>query len=306
MKPTTTPPHIPQLAPRAQRSVDAPTTGPRRTRTRTIVAIAVVVVGLLSVALVTGLVDRSVRNRGLAAAASRAASAPPQTYVIHPVPAGASDWSLPGTTQAVQDATIYARVSGYLSKRYVDLGDTVKRGQLLAEIQSPEIDQQLSQARANLQQAGRQLDVQLANLELARTTMERYQGADREEAVAKQAVDQAVAAYGAAKASVAAAQAMVASNEASVRQFEAMTAFERVVAPFDGIVSQRNVDVGALITAGSPTNNTSVAPTGMTGAATGLFEISQIDTLRVFVSVPQALAQNVRAGMPAEVTIRGG
>src|SRR5205814_2291181 len=93
---------------------------------------------------------------------------------------------------------------------------------------------------------------------------------------------------------------------ANVKQFEAMTAFERVLAPFDGTVTQRNVDVGALITAGSPTNNTSVAPTSVSGVATGLFEIAQIDTLRVFVSVPQAFAKNMNAGLPAQVTVRGG
>src|SRR2546430_3226673 len=84
-----------------------------------------------------------------------------------------------------------------------------------------------------------------------------------------------------------------------------MTAFERVIAPFDGTITQRNVDVGALITAGSPTNNTSVAPTSVSGAPTGLFEVSQLETLRVFVSLPQALAPNVKIGLPAQVTVRG-
>jgi RND family efflux transporter MFP subunit len=225
--------------------------------------------------------------------------------VVHPVARASADRSLPGTTQAIQDAIIYARVSGYLSKRYVDIGDHVKAGQLLAEIQSPELDQQLSQSRANLVQASKQLDLQNANLELARATMERYKGADQEQSVAKLLVDQSVAGYGTARAAVAAAQATVASNEANVRQFEAMTAFERVLAPFDGTVTQRNVDVGALITAGSPTNNTSAAPTSVTGTATGLFEVAQIDTLRAFVTVPQALAQNVQPGLPAQVTVRG-
>src|SRR5207244_8975263 len=111
--------------------------------------------------------------------------------------------------------------------------------------------------------------------------------------------------YGTAQASVAATQASVESNAANVRQFEAMTAFERVVAPFNGTVTQRNVDVGALITAGSPTNNTSVAPTSVSGAPTGLFEIAQLDTLRVFVTVPQAIAKNVKPGLPAQVSVRG-
>jgi multidrug efflux pump subunit AcrA (membrane-fusion protein) len=267
--------------------------------------ITIVAVALLAVFLVLGTIYRSKRNHGLASAATRAASTPPQVYVVHPVASAAPTWSLPGTTQAIQDAIIYARVSGYLRKRYVDIGDHVKAGQLLAEIESPEIDQQLSQARANLQQASKQLDLQKANLELARTTMERYKGADQAGAVAKLTVDQSVAAHATANAAVAAAQATVVANEANVRQFEAMTAFERVLAPFDGTITQRNVDVGALITAGSPTNNIGVAPTSVTGAPTGLFEVAQTDTLRVFVNIPQVAAGNVTVGMSAQVTVRG-
>jgi membrane fusion protein (multidrug efflux system) len=309
MELTASQPRVPGPAPNGHLPTDAaappPPPSPKRARTRTMVVVAILVLVLLGAALVLRLVERSRRNRDLASAATQAATTPPETTVVHPVPAGALDWSLPGTTQAIQDATIYARVSGYLRKRYVDLGDNVKAGQLLAEIESPELEQQLMQARANLEQAKKQLDVQNANLELARATMERYKGADQEGAVAKLAVDQAVAGYGTALASVAAAQATVDSNEANVRQYEALTAFERVLAPFDGLVIQRNVDVGALITAGSPINNTGAAPTGVTGAATGLFEVAQIDTLRVFVSVPQVVAPNLTVGMPAQITVRG-
>jgi len=284
---------------------DAPAKAPQRTQTRTILVIAFIVLAVFIVFLVLGIVYRSERDHALASDASTAVTTPPEVMVVHPVASATSVWSLPGTTQSIQDSIIYARVSGYLIKRYVDIGDRVKAGQLLAEIQSPELDQQLSQAQANLQQAYKQLDLQKANLELARTTMQRYKGADQEGAVAKEAVDQSVAGYATAQASVAAAQATVDSNAANVRQYEAMTAFERVVAPFDGIITQRNVDVGALITAGSPTNNISVAPTSVTGAATGLFEVSQIDTLRVFVNIPQVYAGNIKSGLAAEVTIRG-
>src|SRR5258706_11554911 len=124
--------------------------------------------------------------------------------------------------------------------------------------------------------------------------MERYKGADKEQAVAKLTVDQAVAGFGTAQAAVAAAEATVASNQANVRQFEAMTAFERVLAPFDGTVTQRNVDVGALITAGNPPNNTRVAPTSVTGAPTGLFEGAQIDTPRAVVHLPHLGAQKLK------------
>jgi RND family efflux transporter MFP subunit len=286
-------------------SHDAPTHPSQPARTRTILAIAITIIAIFAVFLAWGIVLRVRQSHQLASAATQVASTPVQVLVVHPVSAAAAEWSLPGNTQAIQDAVLYARVSGYLSKRYVDIGERVKAGQLLAEIESPELDQQLSQAKANLQQAYKQLDLQKANLELARTTMQRYQGADKQAAVAKLIVDQSVAGYASAQASVAAAQASVDANAANVQQFEAMTAFERVVAPFDGIIIQRNVDVGALITAGSPTNNTSVAPTSVTGSATGMFEVAQIDTLRVFVSVPQALAQNVKVGLPAQVSVRG-
>ena len=283
----------------------APANPPRPARTRTILVIAVVLAALFGAFLAWGIISRHTQNHALASTSAQVAATPPQVYVVHPVASASPDWPLPGNVQAFQDAIIYARVSGYLNKRYVDIGDRVEAGQLLADIQSPELDQQLGQARANLVQAQKQLDLQKANLELARTTMARYKGADQAGAVAKQAVDQSVATYGTANAAVAAAQATVDSNQANVRQFEAMTAFEHVVAPFAGVITQRNVDAGALITAGSPTNNTSVAPTSVTGAATGLFEVSQLDTVRVFVSVPQVFAGTVKPGMAAQVTIRG-
>jgi RND family efflux transporter MFP subunit len=284
---------------------DAPVKPPKRARTRTIVIIACIVLAMFAVFLTVGLIYRYKHAHQLASTATQAAQTPPQVFFIHPVAAGAADWSLPANTQAIQDSVIYARVSGYLSKRYVDIGQQVKAGQLLAEIQSPEIDQQLNQARANLVQAQRQLDLQKANMELARSTMSRYQGADKQQAVAKLLVDQAVAGFSTAQASVAAAEATVSSNEANVKQYEAMTAFERVIAPFDGTITQRNVDVGALITAGSPTNNTSAAPTSVSGSPTGIFEVAQIDMLRVFVSVPQVFAGNIKPGLSAQIAVRG-
>jgi RND family efflux transporter MFP subunit len=176
---------------------------------------------------------------------------------------------------------------------------------LLAEIASPEIDQQLRQARADLRQSEKNLELQKATLDLARVTMARYQAADADSAVAKEAVDQSVAAVKTAQAAVAAAEANVESNTANVQRLQELTSFERVVAPFAGTVVQRNVDVGALITAGSPTNNTAAAPTSVNGAASGLFEVAQIDALRVFVNVPQAYAPNVKVGLPVRVSVRG-
>ncbi len=276
-----------------------------RARTRTVIVIGIGAVVLFLVLLLVGVVPRVRNQRELAIAAQTAQSAAPEVYVIRPESASGADVSLAATTQAIQDSIIYARTSGYLSKRYVDIGDSVKAGQLLAEIASPEINQQLRQGQADLQQSERNLDLQKANLDLARATMGRYEAADAEGAVAKQAVDQSVSAYRTAQAAVAAAEANVESNRANVQRLQELTSWQRILAPFSGAVIQRNVDVGALITAGSPVNNTAAAPSSVTGGANGLFEIAQIDSLRVFVNVPQVYAPNVKVGLPVLIAVRG-
>ena len=278
---------------------------PHRARTRTIVLIGIATLALFLVLLALGVVPRVRNQRELTAAAQKAQNTVPEVQVVRPESASAADLSLAATTQAIQDAIIYARTSGYLSKRHVDIGDRVTTGQLLAEIASPEIDQQLRQAQSDLQQSERNLDLQKATLDLARATMARYQAADAENAVAKLVVDQSVSAYRTGQAAVAAAEAYVESNKANVQRLRELVSFQRVLAPFDGTVIQRNVDVGALITAGSPVNNTAVAPSSVTGAANGLFEVAQIDTLRVFVNVPQAYVPNVTVGLPVRVAVRG-
>jgi RND family efflux transporter MFP subunit len=260
---------------------------------------------LFLILLAIGVIPRIRSQRDLAAAAQKVKDTPIEVYVIKPEAAAEADLSLAATTQAIRDAFLYARTSGYLSKRHVDIGDNVTAGQVLAEIESPEIAQQLRQAQADLRQSEKNRDLQGANLELARATLGRYQAADAEGAVAKQALDQSVAGHRTAQAAVAAAEANVDSNRANVQRFHELTSFQRVVAPFSGTVIQRNVDVGALITAGSPTNNTAVAPSSVTGAANGLFEVAQIDTLRVFVNVPQAYAGSVAVGQKVQVAVRG-
>jgi len=269
------------------------------------IAIGIGILSLFLILLVAGTVPRVRNNRGLAVAAKNAQNTTTAVYVIRPEPAAEGGLSLAATTQAIQDTIIYARTSGYVGTRYVDIGDNVKAGQLLAEIESPEIVQQLSQARADLLQSEKNLDLQKATLDLARITMERYLAADAEQAVARLLVDQSVSAYRTGQASVAAAEASVESFRANVRRLQDLVSFQRVVAPFDGTVIQRNIDAGALITAGSPINNTAVAPSTTTGAANGLFEVARIDVLRVFVNVPQAVSPNVKAGLPVEVTVRG-
>ncbi|HEY2153225.1 MAG TPA: efflux RND transporter periplasmic adaptor subunit [Vicinamibacterales bacterium] len=277
----------------------------RRAGTRTIVAVAGAIGVVFALLFVAGAITRARSARDLRQSAATVQTAVPQIAVIRPEPASDGDLTVAATTQGIRDTIVYARTTGYISKRSVDIGDEVKAGQLLAEIASPEVDQQLRQARADLNMAEKTLELQKATLDLARVTMGRYQAADAENAVAKEAVDQSVASARTAQAAVAAAEATVASNVANVSRLEELTAFEQVVAPFSGRVIQRNVDVGALITAGSPTNNTAVAPSSPNGTPNGLFEIARFDTLRVFVNVPQVYAGNIRSGLPVSVSVRG-
>jgi membrane fusion protein (multidrug efflux system) len=290
----------PTTPPPANRAAPTP-----RARTRTMIGIAIGIVALFLILLAVGVVPRVRNNRALAASAENVRTAVTAVYVVRPQLPPDTGLKLAATTQAIQDSVIYARTSGYLTKRHVDIGDRVQAGQLLAEIESPEIVQQLRQARAELLQAERTLDLQKASRDLAQVTMGRYQAADAERAVAIEAVDQSVSTFRTAEAAVAAAEASVESNRANVQRLVELNSFQRVVAPFSGTIIQRNVDVGALITAGSPTNNTAVAPSNLSGSANGLFEVARVDTLRVFVNVPQAFASNVRAGLPAKVSVRG-
>jgi RND family efflux transporter MFP subunit len=274
-------------------------------RTRTVISLLFGISIVFVILLVAGLVARARTHRDLATTAQAAQSATPEIGVIRAEPAAESDLTIAATTQAMKDAVIYARTTGYIKARHVDIGQRVSAGQPLAEIASPEIDQQLQQAQADLKQSEKTLELQKATLNLANATKGRYNEADVEGAVAKLAVDQSVAAVQTGQAAVAAAEASVASNQANVRRLQELTSFERVVAPFAGTVLQRNVDVGTLITAGSPTNNTATAPSSVTGGANGLFEIAQIDWLRVFVNIPQAYAANVHVGLPVSVSVRG-
>jgi RND family efflux transporter MFP subunit len=201
------------------------------------------------------------------------------------------DVPLPGTTEPLLTTGIYARTDGYLTARYVDIGDHVKGGQLLADIASPEVDQQLNQSRATLAQGKANLVRLQADLELARTTAKRFVRIGVG-AVTQQEIDDRTTAAATAEKAVEAAQATVHANQADVDRLEQLTGFERVYAPFDGIITARNVDPGSLITAGS------------TQQTTQLFSLAQVDTLRIFVFVPQAYAFDVRVGQSADVALR--
>ena len=185
---------------------------------------------------------------------------------------------LPGTTQAFTDASLFARTNGYVQAWYFDLGARVKKGELLAEIETPEIDQQLQQAQADLETAQ-------ANLRQAEITAERWQGLLDSGSVSKQETDQAVNALSAMKATVN-------SNAANVRRLERLQGFEKIYAPFQGVITARNLDIGVLINSGSTTT-----------PSQELFHIAAIDKLRVFVAVPEVYAPAARPGAQATLTL---
>jgi RND family efflux transporter MFP subunit len=207
--------------------------------------------------------------------------ATPTVRVIHPSSSGIGhSLDLPGNMQAFDDTPIYARTSGYLKKWFVDIGQHVARGQLMATIETPELDEQLMVARADLQSAQ-------ADLNLANTTSERYQNLLKSDSVSKQETDVAVSSAVAKRASVAAAQA-------NVRRLEQLQSFEKIYAPYSGVVTVRNTDIGDLINAGSATANST---------AKELFRIATVKKLRVFVAVPEIYAPDVPNGDTATLTL---
>jgi RND family efflux transporter MFP subunit len=244
---------------------------------RTLKVILILAIALI---LVGAVVVFGIRSRISAASVVREKTleqAIPSVSVIHPKRGELKEEiSLPGNIMAFVDAPVYARTSGYLKKWYTDIGTRVKTGQLLAEIDSPEIDQQLSQGKA-------QLDTARANLKLAEITMNRDLGMMKD-AIPRQDVDNAVGAYEAGKATVE-------SQAANVKHLEQLVAFEKVFAPFDGLITARNTDIGQLVNAGNG------------GAAQELFRISATDKLRIFISVPQSYSQAAIPGVSANLTL---
>src|SRR5271163_1395316 len=231
-----------------------------------IVAVVLVVVGALT------LFQR--RSQFQALAKETDTLAIPTVSVTHPtVEESSEDLVLPGTMQAYIESPIYARTNGYLKKWYFDIGAKVPKGALLAEIDTPEVDQQLSAARADLNTAK-------ANTDLSQTTAARYDGLLHTDSVSKQEVDNA-------NGDLAAKLATQNSSEANVRRLEDLESFTRVYAPFSGIITRRNVDIGNLINAGNG------------GAVQQLFILAQIDPIRVYVNVPELYAPSIHPGLGA-------
>jgi RND family efflux transporter MFP subunit len=249
---------------------------PRRSQSPVLFLALGVLVGALGLALYSGISARSAADARVKRATDEADVA--VVNVVSPTPgAPTQEILLPGTTQAFTDAPIFARTNGYVKGWYFDIGAHVKQGQLLAEIETPEVDQQLEQARADLETAR-------ANLRQAQITADRWQALLETDSVSKQETDQAVSALSATKATVD-------SNAANVRRLEQMQGFEKIYAPFEGVITARNVDIGVLINAGSNTSGRE------------LFHMTAIHTLRVFVAVPEVYSRAARPGSTATLTL---
>ena len=234
---------------------------------------AVVVPGTI---IYSGIHERAHAETALGIRTEQAAV--PTVNVVLPTPGAASqEIVLPGNTQAFNDTPIYARTNGYLKRWYVDIGAHVAQGQLLAEIDTPEIDQQLEQARADLKNAQ-------ANEQLAQITATRWQNLLKTNSVSKQETDQAVS-------DLAARQASVDSMTANAHRLEQLQSFEKVYAPFAGVITARNTDIGSLINAGAG------------GVPQELFHMAAVNKLRVYVAVPEVDSQAAQTGAKATLTL---
>jgi RND family efflux transporter MFP subunit len=220
--------------------------------------------------------QRGAQNHILAAETEQSATMP--VHVLLPAPDGkAQELSLPGNTQAFNDTPIYARTNGYLKRWYVDIGTRVKSGQILAEIETPEVDRELQQARADLKTAK-------ANAEMAQITATRWQSMLQKNAVSRQETDQAIS-------DLSVRRSAVESMQANVQRLEQLQSFEKVYAPFSGVITARNVDVGALIASGP------------TGEPKELFHLAAADRIRVYVSVPEAQVNSIQPNTQVYLTL---
>lgn len=264
--------HSRHQPPTVQPPPELPAAPPRKA----LMIVGVALLVLLAAGAMT-LLSRASHERALANETERETI--PTVAVVHPVAEKPDEeLVLPGSLLAYEESPIYARTNGYLVRWYKDIGSRVKEGELLATIDTPEVDQELNQARAARQQI-------VAQLELARISAERWENLRKSDSVSAQEADQQTSGYKQAQANLAAA-------DANVRRLEQLEGFKRVYAPFSGVLTKRNVDPGALINAGA----------GVAGRE--LFDIARVDPLRVFTSVPQAYAPFIKVGESTNVTLQ--
>jgi RND family efflux transporter MFP subunit len=221
--------------------------------------------------------------------AAKAEEAPPVQVIKVDLAPPTQTLTLPGETRGWYSSTIYARVSGYVAKWIADIGDRVKKDEVLAMIDTPELDAQLDAAQAQLKASDAEVTVREADVEFAKTTFERWQGSPKG-VVSDQEREDKKARYAIATAQLNAARARVALDQANVDRLAFTTSFKQVTAPYDGVITERRVDIGDLVTAGSTSNTTL------------LYGIAQYDKIRVFVNVPQNVSAEIGEGTAAQVT----
>ena len=272
---------------------DRPQQGlPRSSRLRAL-GIGLLAAAALAGALALGTLPRLHRELVASDAAAAVAAALPKVSVavVERMTADA-ERVLPGNSLPLLEAAIYARTTGYLKSRHVDIGDRVAQGTLLAEIAAPDIDAQLAQARANLAQAKANLPLAEANAELAKKTLARDMEAGPGRATSWAQIDQDRAQVKVTAAQVEAARASIQVNEAAVQRFVELQGFQKITAPFPGVITARNIDAGDLISADAPSSTRE------------LFHLMRTDVLRVFVNVPQIYATGITIGQTASVYLR--
>jgi RND family efflux transporter MFP subunit len=247
---------------------------------------------VLLIAFLIMFASRSHADHVLAHEAEATALPAVDVVAVNDTAAGAS-LTLPGETAAWYESTIYARVSGYVAKWYVNIGDHVGAGELLASIDTPELDAELSAARAKLQVAQAQVKVKAAGADVAKSTYARWRDSPKG-VVSEQEREDKKAGDESAVAELEAARAQVSLDRADVDRLSARQKFKRIVAPYDGTIIQRHIDIGDLVTAGSSPNTTS------------LYRMVQDDPMRVFVDVPQSVATDLmKVGVPARISAAG-
>jgi RND family efflux transporter MFP subunit len=262
---------------------------PKRATERRIRRFAVIVTIVLILGFVATFVSRAMHHRNLAAQANEAASAAPRVMVTPVAPSPTSvALKLPGETAAWYESVIYARVDGYVGKWMADIGDTVKKGQVLAVIETPELDAQLVAAKAKLSAAEAMLKARQAEAELARTTYGRWKDAPKG-VVSEQERETKKAGYASGVAASNEAKAQVSLAQADVSRYSTLSQFKQVTAPYDGKIMERRVDIGNLVTAGSNTNTTP------------MYRIAQYKPMRVFINAPQSAANDMKPGTAVEI-----
>lgn len=267
---------------------EAPPEKPSLVRLLGIAAVVVVAFATLAVAGMRARARQQV-DRDASAAASTTLGDRPRVLTTRAARAPSKvEQLLPGTAAPLHETAVYARTSGYLKRWLVDIGDRVKEGQLLAEIETPEVDGQLLQARASLSESRATLIRNKASAELARVNLDRIRRTVERGGGSQQDLDEADAALKVSRATVEVSEATIKANEANVKRLEDLQRFQKVTAPFSGVVTARNYDPGALIVADNVTTRE-------------LFHLARIDTLRVFADVPQTYATAIRVGQATPV-----